>query len=209
MGLDKMRIYIEVLQVNGEHILSENVRLDGGSYNMRALSMLYSKIGDMVLTKRISNIRFSQLETRKQYDMFIKLNESGNEYDVVTTKDRDEHPTREQVVKDVCDYFGISESTLRAETNKRTTVKPRQFAMLLFWVACKNGITTAGAEFMRDHATALYAIKVAIPSYYVAKDKEILGAIEYFSIKYGIDVGTFINDIARKGRSLNDIKFSY
>lgn len=59
----------------------------------------------------------------------------------------------------VCSYYGVDVSFMKYETRKREVVKCRHVSMYLLKKHSSMSLSVLGAEFNKDHATVLHAVR--------------------------------------------------
>lgn len=188
-----MKVFVDVINVDGDHYLSRNVKFGGDIVNVDMFNIFFDKLSASVHKKDIG-ISMLPTENKKRFGVVFKESDFGGEY-VLEEYAQKIIPSKDDVIIETCKYFNISVETLFAKTRANVSVKPRQFIMFLFWYMCGMSKKQSSNVFSLDHATGLHAINVSLPAYFASNDYEILGAIEYFSIKYGHDLkGYFLEE---------------
>ena len=183
-----MRIFVEILNIDGEHILSRNISVDN-AFNVDQFYRFYNKLDDMVLAKELSCVYFFPFEKSKSFTFILHENEFG-EYCIRELIEKIK-PDTEKIIKDVCEFFRITKEELFLKSRKEQFVKPRQFATFLLWYVGGMSKKQSSYYFLQDHASGLNSINKALPSYYISNDPTIRSAIEYFSLKYGTDLKSY------------------
>lgn len=196
-----MKIYIEVFNIEGEHILSRNVSFDGGWYNINKLYSFFEKLDDMILMNQIEDIRLLPTEKSKRFT--LELVDKDNQYFISNSR-AEIVRTDDEIISDIAEFFRINPSIILDRCRKKESVKPRQFAMFLLWYVNKRSTTNIGKIFLKDHATVLHSISKVLSAYIISRDQQITMAVEYFSQKYDLSLIYVIEKIM-KGKRLSEI----
>lgn len=196
-----MKLFIEVFDICGDYILSKNLSFGCGIYDIDAIQRFLAQLSDKVDSKDGFSL---DGEPSKRFTITLEYDTNG-EYVIKETRDKI-IPGKDQILSDVVSYFRIEPEEIYLKSRKTKYVKPQQFASLLLWVIGGMTVKDAGGLFGKDHSTCLYSIRKAIPGYYVSGDTEVVGATEFFSLKYGVDLKSFIVDQYKKGTRLRDFE---